>query len=116
MRSKRRAEAERRPGGRREPDAVRNPGLPSPEAVLEFLRDNPEAIGSREIARAFGLGAADRPALRAMLRAIARSGEVVRAPDRRFAAGAPLPEMMPVERRGSNEDGFPLVRPVAWPG
>src|SRR5438270_3143454 len=110
MRSRRRAEAARR--GRREPDAARTAGLPSPEALLEFLRDNPEAIGSREIARAFGLGAADRPALRAMLRAIARSGEVVRAPNRRFAAGAALPEMMPVERHGSDEDGLPLVRPV----
>src|SRR5947207_3026014 len=116
MRSKRRAEAERRTAGRREPDAVRNPGLPSPEAVLEFLRDNPEAIGAREIARAFGLGAADQPALRAMLRTISRSGELVRGGDRRFAAGDRLPEMMPVERGGSDADGFPLARPVSWSG
>ena len=94
MRSRRRAEAARR--GRREPDAARTAGLPSPEAVLEFLRDNPEAIGAREIARAFGLGAADQPALRAMLRTISRSGELVRGGDRRFAAGDRLPEMMPV--------------------
>ena len=98
-----------RPGGR-------SRGLPSPEALLEFLRDNPEAIGTREIARAFGLGSSDQPALRAMLRAVTRSGELVRGGDRRFAAGAALPEMMAVERAGSDADGFPLVRPVAWPG
>src|SRR5439155_10454804 len=114
MRSRRRAEAARR--GRREPDATRSPGLPSPEAVLEFLRDNPEAIGARGIARAFGLGTADQPALRAMLRTISRSGELVRGGDRRFAAGDRLPEMMPVERAGSDADGFPLAHPVSWSG
>src|ERR1700676_2974566 len=65
--------------------------LPSPAALLELLRDNPAANASREIARAFGLGPGDRPALRAMLRAIQRSGEVVRGGDRRFEPGAALP-------------------------
>jgi len=91
-------------------------GLPAPEALLEFLRDNPEAAGTREIARAFGLGPADHPALRRMLRNIAQSSELVRGGDRRFAAGASLPEMMQVERNGSDADGVPLVRPVSWPG
>src|SRR5437870_451237 len=51
MRSRKRAEAGRRPGSRREPDATRSPGLPSPEAVLDFLRDHPEAIRARELVR-----------------------------------------------------------------
>jgi ribonuclease R len=101
---------------KRRPNATRLGGLPTPEALVEFLRDNPEAIGSREIARAFGLGAGDRPALRAMLRAIARSGEAVRGEDRRFAAGAALPETIEVERCGSDADGVPVARPLAWPG
>src|SRR5690348_16379540 len=101
-----------RSGDRRRADPTSNPGLPSPEALLKFLRDNPEAMGTREIGRAFGLGSADQPALRAMLRAISRSGELVRGDDRRFAAGASPPETMPVERHGSDADGFPLVRPV----
>ena len=111
MRSRRRGEAARRPK-----DPARNPGLPSPEALLEFLRDNPEALGTREIGRAFGLNSTDQPALRAMLRAVAQSGELVRGGDRRFAAGASLPETMPIERRGSDADGFPLVRPLSWQG
>jgi len=102
MRSRRRAEPDRRrsrkPGDSKAPSA----GLPSPEALLEFLRDNPEALGTREIGRAFGLNSTDQPALRAMLRAVAQSGELVRGGDRRFAAGASLPETMPVERRGSD--------------
>src|SRR4051812_9186011 len=116
MRSRKRAEPERRHSGKRNNSTARSAGLPSPEALLEFLRANPEALGTREIARAFGLGSSDQPALRAMLRAVMQSGELVRGGDRRFAAGASLPEMMPVERSGSDADGFPLVRPVSWPG
>src|SRR5438067_3425910 len=116
MRSGRRAEPKTRRSSKPDHSRPRSAELPSAEALLEFLRDNPEAIGTREIARAFGLGSSDQPALRAMLRAVTRSGELVRGGDRRFAAGASLPEVMPVERAGSDADGFPLVRPVAWPG
>ncbi len=96
---------------------VRNPrpGLPSPEALIQFLRDNPGALGTREIGRAFGLGPAEQPALRDMLRRVGRSGELVRAGNRKFVAGPALPEIMPVERVGSDADGFPLARPLAWP-
>src|SRR5207237_7157138 len=90
------------------------PGLPSPEALIEFLRDNPGALGTREIARAFGLGPAEQPALRDLLRRVGRSGELVRAANRKFVAGPALPEIMPVERFGSDADGVPLARPVAW--
>jgi ribonuclease R len=90
------------------------PGLPSPEALIEFLRDNPGALGTREIARALGLGTAEQPALREMLRRVGRSGELVRAANRKFVAGPALPEIMPVERAGNDADGVPLARPVAW--
>src|SRR5260370_553458 len=36
------------------------PGLPAPEALIEFLRANPGALGGREIARAFRLGRGGR--------------------------------------------------------
>src|SRR6266478_6238590 len=89
--------------------------LPSPAALIEFLRDNPGALGTREIARAFGLGPAEQPALRDMLRRAGRSGELVRAANKKFVAGPALPEIMPVERFGSDADGVPLARPVSWP-
>jgi ribonuclease R len=88
------------------------PGLPTPEALVEFLRANPGALGTREIARAFRVGAAEQPALRDLLRKIERTGELARGGDRKFAAGAALPEIMPVERFGSDADGFPLARPL----
>jgi ribonuclease R len=105
--------------GRRKPsnqsgDAA--PALPSFAEVVEFLRTNPEAISAREIGRAFRLGPADQPALRGMLKAIERSGELVRSPDRKFAAGTALPDILPVERSGTDADGFPTARPTAWSG
>ncbi len=80
---------------------ARNPrsraGLPSYRELVEFLRANPQALTPREIGRAFGLGPADGPALRGLLRAIERSGEVVRGPDRKFAAGGTLPEIAHID-------------------
>jgi len=102
-----------------------HPGLPTPAALIEFLRDNPGTLGPREIARAFGLAPAEQPALRDLLREIERSGELARPTgqdrgleahdNRKFAAGTALPEIMPVERFGDDADGFPLARPLAWP-
>jgi ribonuclease R len=94
------------------------PGLPSPEALVEFLRANPGALGVREIARAFRVGAAEQPALRDMLRRIERGGELERTGNRKFVAGAGAapPEIIPIERFGSDADGFPLARPVERSG
>src|SRR5262249_36231490 len=85
-----------------------NRGLPSPEALADFVRESPSAVGVREAARAFGLAPADRPALRAMLRGIERDTASPAAPE--------IPEVAVVERFGSDPDGVPLARLVAWPG
>src|SRR5271169_4465920 len=90
--------------------------LPSEREVIEFIRESQSAVGKREIARAFGVPPADRPALRDMLRQIERSGSATRAANRRLVGGPPIPEVTIVERFGTDEDGVPLARPVAWPG
>jgi ribonuclease R len=92
----------------------KSPELPSVAELLAFIRESPSPLGQREIARAFNVAPADRPGLRDMLREIERSGAVTRAPNRRLAAAPPLPEVTVVERFGSDEDGVPLARPVAW--
>src|SRR5271169_4197389 len=89
--------------------------LPTANDLLSFIRESPSAVGKREIARAFNLAPADRPALRDMLRQIERSGAATRAANRRLTGAPPLPEVLVVERIGTNEDGVPLARPVAWP-
>jgi ribonuclease R len=107
----------------RPPSTTSKPGqqrhlgaLPSVREVVEFIRESPSAVGKREIARAFGVPPANRPALRDMLRQIERSGSVTRAANRRLVGGPPIPEVTVVERFGTDEDGVPLARPVAWPG
>jgi ribonuclease R len=100
---------------RRSPNREGAP-LPSTQALIEFLRETPGSSNVREIARAFGVRPSLMPALRGKLRAIERSGELVRGGDRKFVPGAPLPEIMPVERCGTDSDGFPLARPAVWSG
>src|SRR5947199_6055038 len=81
-------------------------GLPSPEALLAFLRDTPGASNVREIARAFRLPPADQPAFRAMLRTIERSGELARGGDPKFIPGAALADMLPGARGGPAASRF----------
>jgi ribonuclease R len=84
--------------------------------LLAFIRESSSAVGKREIGRAFGVAPTNRSELRDMLRQIERSGAITRAPNRRFVAAAPLPEVTVIERFGSDEDGVALARPVAWAG
>jgi ribonuclease R len=100
---------------RRSPNREGAP-LPSTQALIEFLRETPGSSNVREIARAFGVRPSLMPALRGKLRAIERSGELVRGGDRKFVPGAALPEIMAVERAGTDSDGFPLARPAEWSG
>ena len=90
--------------------------LPSAGDVVSFIRESPSAVGKREIARAFGVPPAERPALRDMLRQIERSGAASRAANRRLVGGPPIPEVTVVERFGSDADGIPLAAPARLAG
>ncbi|HEX6441511.1 MAG TPA: ribonuclease R [Stellaceae bacterium] len=90
--------------------------MPSTEALIAFLRETAGASNVREIARAFRVRPSLLPALRGKLRAIERSGELARGTDRKFVPGSALPEIIPVERAGTDSDGFPLARPAEWSG
>ena len=46
-------------------------GFPSRDAIVAFIRANPGKIGTREIAREFGLKNADRVELKRILRELA---------------------------------------------
>ncbi len=97
-----------RAGSARMGRRVGAPRLPSDAELADFVRNSPSPVGAREAARAFGLTPADRPALRTMLRSLAGGA----SPSTQDA----LPEITVVERFGSDSDGVPLARPVAWPG
>ena len=60
------------------------PGLPTREQVLAFIQSADQPAGKREIARAFGLHAQDKIALKALLKDMADEGLIDAAPGRAF--------------------------------
>ncbi|PEQ11237.1 ribonuclease R [Novosphingobium sp. PC22D] len=50
------------------------PGLPSRQQILEFIRDSADPAGKREIARAFGLKGQEKIQLKALLKDMAEEG------------------------------------------
>lgn len=88
------------------------PGLPSREDVLRFIQDSPTPVGKREIARAFGLHAQDKIALKALLRDMANDGELEAGAGRNFHKGGGLPKVT-VLRIIEVEEG-PVAVPDAW--
>ncbi len=89
-------------------------GLPSREQVLEFIKDSATPVGKREIARAFGVEAQDRIALKRLLKEIEGEGSVARGRRRRLADPEALPEMIVLQVTGLDPDGEVLARPVQW--
>jgi ribonuclease R len=54
----------------------RDKGFPERDAIVAFIRAQPGEVGTREIARQFGLKNADRAALKQILRELADEGVV----------------------------------------
>ena len=88
-------------------------GLPSPEAILAFVRGAPAAVGKREIAKAFGLHAQDKIALKALLKDMADSGALEIGPGRTLHKGGGLPKVTVLRIVDIAEDG-PVAVPDRW--
>ncbi|MQX36399.1 ribonuclease R [Roseospira navarrensis] len=88
--------------------------FPTREQVLEYIRENPDHVGKREIARAFGLTADQRPQLRALLKDLEAEGTVQRGRKRRFAPPGTLPEVTVLTVHTTDADGELLARPDTW--
>jgi ribonuclease R len=102
---------------RNAPDDILDDGaLPSRDALKKFIRESGGRVGKREIARAFKLGPEHRGALRDMLRDLAGKGDVAPAGHKRFSAPGRLPDALIVQITGTDPDGDPVARPVAWEG
>jgi len=85
------------------------PGLPTRAAILKFVADTPTPVGKREIARAFGLHAQDKIALKGLLREMADAGELEVGPGRSVHKGGGLPAVtvLRVVEVGENTVGTP---------
>jgi ribonuclease R len=93
--------------------SVPHAGLPTPEAILAFIRGAPAAVGKRDIAKAFGLHAQDKIALKALLKDMQDSGALEAGPGRTLHKGGGLPKVTVLRIVEAGEDG-PVAVPDRW--
>jgi len=87
--------------------------LPSPDQILEWIRDNPGQSGKREIARAFGLKGAAKIELKRLLRDMARDGLIEKKRRRAYPAGE-LPPVLVLRVTGPDRSGDLWAEPAQW--
>jgi ribonuclease R len=95
------------------PPSHKSATLPSKEDVLAFIAQEAGNVGTREIARAFGLKNADRAALRQMLRDLAEAGKIAKRRRKLHHAGD-LPEVVLCDITGRDVDGELIATPTEW--
>jgi ribonuclease R len=95
------------------PKPPAHPGLPSREAILDFVRTQKEAVGKREIARAFGLHAQDKIALKGLLKDMQDAGELEVGPGRTLHKGGGLPRVTVIRVVEVGDDGA-IAAPDRW--
>jgi len=90
------------------------PGLPTREQILEFITTSPTPAGKREIARAFGLSAQDKIALKALLKDMADEGLIDSAPGRAFHKLGGLPKVTVLRIADVDDGGNVWAVPEKW--
>jgi ribonuclease R len=91
----------------------RDKGFPERDAIVAFIRARPGEVGTREIARQFGLKNADRAALKQILRELADEG-VVQKRGKTIREPAALPATVMAEVTGRDSDGELIATPAEW--
>ena len=88
-------------------------GLPDRNVIVAFIRAQTGKVGTREIAREFGLKNADRAELRRILRELEDEGVISR---RRRKIGTPqsLPPTLLADITGRDSDGELIASPAEW--
>ncbi|WP_454813844.1 ribonuclease R [Labrys neptuniae] len=89
------------------------PTLPSREDILAFIARSHGRAGKREIAREFGLGGADKIALKHLLNEFADGG-VVQRNRKGFNAPGALPSSLVADITGRDRDGELVATPADW--
>ena len=87
--------------------------MPSKEELLAFIGKQPGKVGTREIARAYGLKNADRAALKGMLRELADDGLIESRGSKLGHAGT-LPNVVVADITGRDNDGELIATPAEW--
>ena len=92
----------------------RTPGLPTRQQILDFIATSEQPAGKREIARAFGLSAQDKIALKALLKDMADEGLIDSAPGRAFHKMGGLPKVTVLRVADLDEGGNVWAVPERW--
>ncbi|MEM1343485.1 MAG: ribonuclease R [Pseudomonadota bacterium] len=89
--------------------------FPSKDAILEWIRTNPEKSAKRDIARAFGLKGAERVLLKDTLRELTEEGRLEKRRRAHTAAGhlAPVTVLVALD---PDAEGDIFARPHNWEG
>jgi ribonuclease R len=87
--------------------------FPSKEDLLAFIGKEAGKVGTREIARAFGLKNADRAALKEMLRDLADEGHIEKHRKKLRHTGV-LPSVVLADITGRDTDGELIAVPAEW--
>jgi ribonuclease R len=92
----------------------RTPGLPTRDQILDFIATADEPAGKREIARAFGLSAQDKIALKSLLKDMADEGLIDSAPGRAFHQMGGLPKVTVLRVADIDDSGNVWAVPERW--
>src|SRR3954466_5498166 len=88
-------------------------GFPARDAIVAFIRAHPGTVGTREIAREFGLKNADRAELRRILRELADEG-IIEKRGKKIGEPAVLPATLVADITGRDSDGELIASPAEW--
>jgi ribonuclease R len=91
----------------------REQSFPSRDAILAFIRAQPGKVGTREIAREFGLKNADRLELKRILRELKDEG-VIAKQGKAVHEAAVLPPTLMADITGRDSDGELIATPTEW--
>jgi ribonuclease R len=88
-------------------------GFPSRDAIVAFIRTHPGKVGTKEIAREFGLKNADRVELKRLLRDLADQGAIKKR-GRKIDEPATLPATVMADVSSRDADGELIAIPAEW--
>jgi ribonuclease R len=91
----------------------RDSGFPAREAIVAFIRAQKGEVGTREIAREFGLKNADRVELKQILRELADAGTIQKR-GKKITEPASLPATLVADISGRDSDGELIATPAEW--
>jgi ribonuclease R len=87
--------------------------FPSRDQIVAFVRAHPGEVGTREIAREFGLKNADRVELKRILRELADEGAIEKR-GKKISEPASLPATLMADITGRDRDGELIATPAEW--